>query len=147
MKFLGHLITKEGLKPDPDKVFGCERFNQYLARLDKINVETDHKFLESIFRKSLLSAPPSRLQRTLLRLQRYNLSVSYRRCFQMLLVDNLYRAAQHQNCVPDDSYQVFSLEIEDTSPVHALRITLTSGHTEITEKRLPYTMEFSSKAT
>ena len=79
-------------------VFGCERFNQYLARLDKINVETDHKPLESIFRKSLLSAA-SRLQRMLLRLQRYNyLSVSYRPGSQMLLADHLSRAAQHENC-------------------------------------------------
>ena len=78
-------------------VFGCERFNQYLARLDKINVETDHKPLESIFRKSLLYAP-SRLQRMLLRLQRYSLSVSYRPGSQMLLADHLSRAAQHENC-------------------------------------------------
>ena len=41
----------------------------------------------------------------------------------MLLADHLSRAAQHENCVPHDSFQVFSLEIEDTSPMHALRIT------------------------
>ena len=35
-------------------VFACERFNQYLARREKIFVETDHKPLESIFKKSLL---------------------------------------------------------------------------------------------
>ena len=57
-------------------VFGCERFNQYVARREKISVVTDHKPLESIFKKSLLSAP-CRLQRMLFRLQRYKLSVRY----------------------------------------------------------------------
>ena len=63
-------------------VFACERFNQYLARRENISVETDHKPLESIFKKSLLSAP-CRLQRMLLRLQRFNLSVSYKPGSQM----------------------------------------------------------------
>ena len=49
-------------------VFGCERFKQYVARREKLHVETDHKPLESIFRKPLLAAP-CRLQRMLLRLQ------------------------------------------------------------------------------
>ena len=39
-------------------VFSCERFyNQYLAGREKITVETDHKPLQSIFRKSIFSAP------------------------------------------------------------------------------------------
>jgi len=38
-------------------VFACERFNQYLARRENISVETDHKPLEFIFKKSLLSVP------------------------------------------------------------------------------------------
>ena len=53
-------------------VFACERFSQYrrqyLAHRENISVETDHKPLESIFKKFLLSAP-CRLQRLLLRLQ------------------------------------------------------------------------------
>ena len=76
-------------------VFGCERFNQYLARREKILVPTDHKPLESIFKKSLLAAP-CRLQRMLLRLQRYNLSVSYKPGREMLLADHLSRAAQQE---------------------------------------------------
>ena len=42
-------------------VFGCESFKQYLLRRDSIQVESDHKPLEVIFKKSLLSAP-NRLQ-------------------------------------------------------------------------------------
>ena len=56
-------------------VFSCERFSQYLAGREKITVETDQKPLQSIFRKSILFAP-CRLQRMLLRLQRFNLDVN-----------------------------------------------------------------------
>ena len=47
-------------------LFGCERFHHYVYGRT-INVESDHKPLESVMRKPLCSAPP-RLQRMLLRL-------------------------------------------------------------------------------
>ena len=103
-------------------VFGCERFNQYLARREKIYVETDHKPLESIFKKSLLAAP-CRLQRMLLRLQKYNLAVSYKPGSQMLLADHLSRAAQHENTVPEDTFQVFSVDLEKSNPIQALKVS------------------------
>ena len=53
-------------------VFGCQTFSQYITRRDKVPVESDHKTLQSIFKKSLLCAP-SCLQRMMLQLQRYNL--------------------------------------------------------------------------
>lgn len=52
-------------------VYGCEKFHQYVYGKE-VEVESDHKPLESIFKKSLHQAPP-RLQRMLLRLQRYSL--------------------------------------------------------------------------
>ena len=103
-------------------VFACERFNQYLARRENISVETDHKPLESIFKKSLLSAPCC-LQRMLLRLQRYNLEVSYKPGSQMFLADHLSRAAQHEVTMPEESFQVFSLELESLNPMQALKVT------------------------
>ena len=103
-------------------VFACERFNQYLAHREKISVETDHKPLESIFKKSLLSAP-CRLQRMLLRLQRYNLSVSYKPGCQLFLADHLSRAAQHEVTKPEEPFQVFSLEVESLNPIQALKVT------------------------
>ncbi|VDI07841.1 Hypothetical predicted protein [Mytilus galloprovincialis] len=54
-------------------VFGCTRFHQYIYGRS-IRVETDHKPLVSIMKKSLLDAP-ARLQRMILRLQRYELDV------------------------------------------------------------------------
>ena len=103
-------------------VFACERFNQYLARREKIYVETDHNPLESIFKKSLLSAP-CRLQRMLLRLQRFNLSVSYKPGSQMVLADHLSRAAQHETLKTAEPFQVFSLKLETLDPMLALKIT------------------------
>ena len=38
-------------------VFGCQRFDQYLARQEKIYVELDHKPLQAIFKKPIHSAP------------------------------------------------------------------------------------------
>ena len=71
-------------------VFGMEKFETYLyGRM--VFVETDHQPLETIFKKSLLSAP-KRLQRMLLRLQRYEFEVNYRKGKLLLMADTLSRA-------------------------------------------------------
>ncbi|XP_030855067.1 uncharacterized protein K02A2.6-like [Strongylocentrotus purpuratus] len=57
-------------------VFGCERFHIFLYGKSFI-VETDHKPLEIIQHKHLEAAPP-RLQRMLLRLQPYKLTIVYK---------------------------------------------------------------------
>jgi len=56
-----------------------------------VPVESDHKPLEAIFKKSLLNAP-KRLQRMLLRLQRYEFEVSYRKGTFLLMANPLSRA-------------------------------------------------------
>jgi hypothetical protein len=58
-------------------VFGMERFESYLYGR-KVLVESDHKPLESILKKSLLNAP-KRLQRMILRLQKFELEVCTKR--------------------------------------------------------------------
>ena len=63
-------------------VYACDHFDAYIYGRDTVHVETDHKPLESIMLKPLNSAP-KRLQRMLLKLQKYNLQVKYkkrRRC-------------------------------------------------------------------
>lgn len=57
-------------------VFGCICFHQYVYGR-KVNVESDHKTLESLFKKPLVSAP-LRLQHVLLKFQRYNLDVRFK---------------------------------------------------------------------
>lgn len=69
-------------------VFACTKFSQYITRRELITVESDHKPLQSIFKKSLLSAP-GRLQRMILRLQKYNINVVYKPGSQMYVADHL----------------------------------------------------------
>ena len=68
-------------------VFACQRFSTYLLGRSFI-VESDHKPLEMIAMKNLANAPP-RLQRMLLELQRYDVTIKYRPGKEMQLADAL----------------------------------------------------------
>lgn len=72
-------------------LFSLERFHQYTYGKE-VHVENDHKPLEQIVKKSLNSAPP-RLQRMLLRLQRYDYKLTYKPGKQLVVADALSRAA------------------------------------------------------
>ena len=80
-------------------VFGLERFEQYVQGRP-VKIETDHKPLESIFKKSLISAP-KRLQCMMLRLQKYDLKVTYKKGSEMYLADTLSRAFVPSSTVED----------------------------------------------
>lgn len=56
-----------------------------------MTVESDHKLLQSIFKKSLHQAP-AKLQRLLLSLQKYDLNVIFKPGKTMFLADTLSRA-------------------------------------------------------
>ena len=56
-------------------LFGCKRFHQYTYG-NEVIVHSDHKPISSIMLKPLHAAPP-RLQRMLLQLQKYNISVRH----------------------------------------------------------------------
>ena len=71
-------------------VFGAERFHTYLFGKHFI-IESDHKPLEMISKKNLAAAP-ARLQRMLLRLQRYDYEIKYRPGKEMVLADSLSRS-------------------------------------------------------
>ena len=72
-------------------VFACEKFDAYIYGRDSVRVQTDHKPLESIFRKELCVAP-KRLQRMILRLQKYDFDVTYLKGELMLIADTLSQA-------------------------------------------------------
>ena len=86
-------------------VFACERFDQYVYG-QQIIVESDHKPLEMISRKPTADAP-KRLQRMLLRLQRYDIKVTYKRGTEMFIADTLSRTYLkttqdgHEKAYPD----------------------------------------------
>ena len=68
-------------------MFAIERFNQYIYGR-QVLYETERKPLETIFTKSLVSAP-KRLLKMILRLQRYDLDVRYRKGKELNLADLL----------------------------------------------------------
>ena len=102
-------------------VFGCQKFSQYITRREKVTIESDHKPLQSIFKKSLLHTP-CRLQRMMLRLQRYNLEVVYKSGSQMFVADHLSRAFLTDNSPDEEEIQVFALELEAMNPFDKIKI-------------------------
>nr|XP_034840382.1 uncharacterized protein LOC117996432 [Maniola hyperantus] len=81
-------------------VFGCTRFHQYIYGHDNVTVESDHKPLEAIFKKSLNEAP-ARLQRMLLKLQQYCIKIQYKPGKMLFIADTLSRAATEQGTDED----------------------------------------------
>ena len=75
-------------------VFACERFHQFVYGND-IDVQSDHKPLEAIMTKPLSQTPP-RIQRLLIRLQKYNLTVYFVPRKLMFIADTLSRAYLNQ---------------------------------------------------
>ena len=103
-------------------VFGCDKSSQYITRRQKATVESDHKPLQSIFKKSLLEAP-CRLQRMMLRLQRYNLEVIHKPGKHMYIADHLSRASVPNMDIQETEFQVFSLELEEINPMYTIKIS------------------------
>ena len=93
-------------------VFACQKFDQYIYG-KRVTVETDHKPLEVIIKKSLLAAP-RRLQRMLLQLQWYDLNVVYVPGSQQVVADTQSRAPVE--AAPEDTAcrdEVFHLGLKD----------------------------------
>ncbi|VDH93047.1 Hypothetical predicted protein [Mytilus galloprovincialis] len=71
-------------------VYGCNKFHEYVYGR-RVQIETDHKPLQSIFLKPLHQTPP-RLQRLLIALEKYDLKVDYKPGKEMYLADHLSRS-------------------------------------------------------
>ena len=71
-------------------LFGIKRFHQYVYG-KKVTVESDHKPLESIFKKPLVNAP-ARLQNMLLQLQGYDIDLVHKPGKELFMSDTLSRA-------------------------------------------------------
>ncbi|UYV61713.1 K02A2.6-like [Cordylochernes scorpioides] len=95
-------------------VFGCERFQYYIWGNDVI-VETDHKPLLSIVKKPLEKLSP-KLQRMILRLMRFQISLKFTPGKNMFIADHLSRDPLKDEV--DTSY----LEGQ-TESVHMLLVT------------------------
>ena len=88
-------------------VFACGRFHQFVYGND-IDVQSDHKPLEAIMTKPLSQTPP-RIQRLLIRLQKYNLTAHFVPGKLMFIADTLSRAYLNEtveNVPPNDDIEV-----------------------------------------
>ena len=100
-------------------VFGVEKFHSYLYGKLDVTVESDHKPLEAIFKKSLSGAPP-RLQRMLLRLQKYSLNVQYKKGKEMYVADALSRikwVEELENSLDEVTVNVISTDVNECTGI------------------------------
>jgi len=72
-------------------VFGCDKFHGFVYGLPTFTVETDHKPLISIIQKNLNDMSP-RIQRMMMKLQRYDLNLVYTPGKYIIVADALSRA-------------------------------------------------------
>ena len=72
-------------------VYACDKFDQYIFGKSNVIVQSDHKPLETTFKKPNHSSA-KRLQSMRLRLQNYDNQVRYKKRETMFLVDILSRA-------------------------------------------------------
>ncbi|XP_064637858.1 uncharacterized protein K02A2.6-like [Lineus longissimus] len=100
-------------------VYATKKFHQYTYGR-KVIVESDHRSLESIQRKPLLSAP-KRLQRMLLSLQAYDIEIKYKKGNEMFLADTLSRAylqsEDHHDTRQNVVLQFQSIRMTDYTPI------------------------------
>lgn len=102
-------------------LYGCERFHQYVFGLNSFVIETDHKPLISIIKKNFELCPP-RLQRMLLRLQRYDFQLVYKRGKDLHIADTLSRAYLNSSD-DDDNLGTDEIEAQVCAVVENLEIT------------------------
>ncbi|XP_059061669.1 uncharacterized protein K02A2.6-like [Achroia grisella] len=91
-------------------VFGCLRFHQYVYGHDKVTIESDHKPLEAILKKQL-NETPVRLQRMLLKLQRYSVQLKYKPGRLLYIADTLSRAATDRSRDDDETYDEVMIHV------------------------------------
>lgn len=82
-------------------VHACVRFDQYVCGKADVVVETDHLPLINIFNRPLVNAP-KRLQRMMLRLQRYDIKLIHKRGKEMYFADILSRKVRKDTTTKDD---------------------------------------------
>lgn len=98
-------------------VFGMKRFHQFTYGRT-VEVQSDHKPLESIMTKPLLSAP-KRLQCMLMRLQNYEVSLRYVPGKHVVLTNSLSRAYLTEQ----DNRGPVEVKVESINMIHYLPVS------------------------
>ena len=95
-------------------VFGATKCHQYLYG-QTVTVETGHKPLESLFKKPLSLVPP-RIQRMMLKVQKYGFEVIYKPGKDMYITDTLSRKLL-KTVEPQENLQEYTVFVIDKFPV------------------------------
>ena len=103
-------------------VFACERFDEYIYARD-VTVHTDHRPLVSIHSKPISNAP-KRLQRMLLRLQKYRLKIQYLPGTKMYIADWLSRAYLPETHSTDKIFD----ELEHINQIEYVSVSESTQH-------------------
>ena len=98
-------------------VFACQHFESYIYGRDSVHIETDNQPLVLIVLKPLNCAP-TRLQRMLLKLQKFNLKVTYKNGKSMHQAGTFSRAY-----LPEVHTCAFTKELKEIDHTLALAIT------------------------
>ena len=109
--------------------YACDKFHHYIYG-KQVDVATDHRPLEAIMKKTIAKAPP-RLQRMMLKLQRYTLNVTYVPGKSLQLPDTLSRACCHELPSRAEKETADDLEVM----VHSLITDLPASATRMEEIR------------
>ncbi|RXN39425.1 dynein heavy chain axonemal [Labeo rohita] len=109
-------------------VYACQKFHGYIYG-HPVTIETDHHPLITILKKPLHLAS-ARLQRMMLKLQRYNLNVVYKRGKELYLADALSRAHLPSTDGADTSedYDVMTVEALSSRRTEELRQETRADH-------------------
>ena len=91
-------------------VFGCEKFHSYIYGLQNVEAETDHKPLITIAKKNLVDMTP-RIQRLMMKLQRYDLRLSFTPGKFLIMADALSRARYTQMHTDTETEQDVDLHV------------------------------------
>ena len=102
--------------------FGCDKVDQYIYGRRKVDIETDHKPLVTVFKKPLVSAP-RRIQRMMLRLPKYSLELRYKKGKNMVVSEILSRAYLTGDHEDDDFDEVFYHELEEMDMSDGLAVS------------------------
>ncbi|XP_062541083.1 uncharacterized protein K02A2.6-like [Armigeres subalbatus] len=105
-------------------LFACRKFELYILG-KPVMVETDHQPLIRIFKKPLVEAP-LRIQRMLLALQRYQITLRFTPGKEVVIADMLSRAALSNKDTTDkemfDIYEAQQINVIDFIPISDERV-------------------------
>lgn len=126
-------------------LFSCNRFHHYISGKADLTIETDHQPLISIFKKSLLKAP-RRLQSMLLKLQKYNFKLEYKKGTDVILADTLSRAAASSNLKDQDKIEAYQVHlVEEEKLFYKFENIDATKHLNVTDQRLKQIKTMTSK--